>query len=376
MKIIINAMSAETGGIATYTNNLAHSLFQRKVEVTFALSNEFNLEADVPIIRLPAYRMRPFQRVIWEQSIWRRIVKKYKPDILFSSANFGLLISPVPQVLLMREGGLFDPFYLTNIGSSLDTGTIFKRIARRHLILASARSSKLILTPSEAMKNLLITWAEDLSDRIEVNRYGTVPMFFKKSTKTRPWKKDGILKLLYISAYYPHKQPGMISEATAQLNALGIPSHLTVTMDLNQISNTKGGEKDFFMLKKGVERGHVTMAGSVPYTNLPNVYSNHDLFIFPSISETFGHPLVEAMAMEIPIVASDTPTHREVCKNSALYFSPLYPSELVEQIQHLDQNEILRASLIKDGLKNSSRNFIWEAHVDRLLTKFQGISKS
>jgi len=375
MRIIINALSASTGGIATYTNNLARSFLQRKVDAIFAISNEFKLDIDIPTIKLPANRLPPLRRVMWEQYIWRGIIKKQNPNILFSSANFGLLASPVSQVLLIREGGLFDPFYLTNITSSMSTRTIFERIGRRKLILMSARSSQLILTPSESMKQLLIPWVRDLDTDILVNQYGTPSIFLNNTIKKNQWKKDGILKLLYISAYYPHKQPGLISEAVAQLNSRDIPCHLTLTMNLDDIRKTPGGEKDFILLSKGIKRGHVTMIGTVSYETLPRIYLNHDLFIFPSISETFGHPLVEAMSMGIPIVASDTAIHREVCKSSAIYFSPLYPSELTKKIQHLDKSETLRASLTKNGLKNVSRNFSWEDHVDRLLTSFQETMK-
>jgi len=371
MRIIINAISASTGGIATYTNNLARSFLQRKVDAIFAISNEFNLDVDIPTIKLPANRLKPLRRVMWEQYFWREIIKNQNPDILFSSANFGLLAPPVPQVLLIREGGLFDPFYLTNITSSMSTRAIFERIGRRKLILTSARSSQLILTPSESMKQLLIPWVRNLKTRIAVNQYGATPLFLDSTEKKSQWKKNGILKLLYISAYYPHKQPGLISEAVAQLNSRGIPCHLTLTMDLHSIGKTPGGEKDFILLGKGIKRGHVTMIGTVSYKTLPRIYSNHDLFIFPSISETFGHPLVEAMSMGIPIIASDTAIHREVCKSSAIYFSPLYPSELTKKIQHLDKSETLRASLTKNGRKNVNRNFIWEDHVDRLLASFQ-----
>jgi glycosyltransferase involved in cell wall biosynthesis len=225
------------------------------------------------------------------------------------------------------------------------------------------------------MKQLLIPWVEDPDAHIAVNQYGTTPLFLNSAAKKNQWKKNGILKLLYISAYYPHKQPGLISEAVAQLNSRGIPCHLTLTMDLHHIRKTPGGEKDFILLSKGIKRGHVTMIGTVSYKTLPRIYSNHDLFIFPSISETFGHPLVEAMSMGIPIIAADTAIHREVCKSSAIYFSPLYPSELAQKIQHLNENETLRASLTKNGLKNVSRNFAWEDHVDRLLASFQETMK-
>ena len=373
MRIIINAISAKTGGIATYTNNLARSFERRKVDAIFAVPRELNLDSSIKTIVVGANKKPPFQRVLWEQIIWRRIVKNYQADVLFSSANFGLLFSPIPQVVLLREGGLFDPYYLRNIGSVLSTRMIVERIARRKLILESARSAKLILTPSETMKTQLIEWQKDLEPNIGVNYYGTDAKLFSQKLQKRKWREDGILKLLYISAYYPHKQPGLIAEAVRLLNLKGFSCQLTLTMNLEEIQTVRGGEKDFFLLQKSMNIGQTTMIGNIPYKELSNIYAAHDLFVFPSISETFGHPLAESMSMGLPIIASDTPIHREICGDAALYFSPLKPSSLIEKIQVIDKNKSLRNSLTKIGRENVRKKYEGEKHVDRLLRSFEKI---
>ncbi len=376
MKVIINALSARKGGIVTYTNNLARSLMKRDIEPIFAISNNFHLDENVPSIRLDIDYMPPVRRLIWEQTVWRYIVAKHKPDILFSSANFGLLGSPVPQVLLVREGGLFDPFYLVNIGPSLGIQSILNRSLRRRLIIASARSSQNVLVPTKALKNLIISWAGDLEGRIKVNEYGTISKFYSDRDKDRKWREGDLLRILYISAYYPHKQPGLISEAVCQLNKQGIRCELTLTMELEDIDKTFGGAKDLFLLKKGVERGQVKLVGNKGYDRLPDIYNAHDLFVFPSLSETFGHPLAEAMSTGLPIIASDTLVHREVCKGAALYFSPLSVSDLVKKIGLLIESQNLRESITTAGKKNVKDNYIWESHVNRLINDFRKIKES
>jgi len=92
------------------------------------------------------------------------------------------------------------------------------------------------------------------------------------------------------------------------------------------------------------------------------------LFVFPSISETFGHPLVEAMSMGLPVIASDTSIHREVCKDSAVYYSPFSISDLAQKITELQLNKTKYAILSENGIKNSRKNFLWEEHVDRLIS--------
>jgi glycosyltransferase involved in cell wall biosynthesis len=373
MKIIVNAISAKTGGIMTYTKNLMRSLAKRSVDVVFALPSETNLEADVPVIHMPADRMGPVPRLLWEQTMWRRTVSSHKPDILFSSANFGLLAPPVPQVLLVREGGLFDPYYLTNVAPSLYTKPIFHRIARRKLIVASAQASDVVMTPTQTMKDLLVSWAGGLEGRVEKNQYGTLSDVFTPEGEQRGWNQDGVLKLLFVSAYYPHKQPGLVSEAVKLLNEAGFSCHLSVTMEMEQIAGTRGGAQDHFLLGKGIERGQVSMLGYVPYDQLPDLYKENDLFVFPSLSETFGHPLAEAMSIGMPIMASDTPVHREVCQDAAEYFSPLLPSDLAQQIRELDANPSRRQQMGELGQTYVKSNFSWEDHVDRLLDIFERV---
>lgn len=373
MKVLVNSISAKKGGIITYTRNLMRSLVKRNVDVTFALSETAPLEADAPVISFSVDRISPIRRAIWEQTKWRQIVRRHKPDILYSSANFGVLAPPVPQVLLVREGGQFDPYYLTTVAPRLGVGSIFQRIARRKLIIASARSSQLVITPTETMKDLLLGWAGDLQGRVRSNPYGTVPNLFRPTPHPRRWREDGMLRLIFVSAYYPHKQPGLIAEAMVRLAAQGIPCHLTLTMSLDEISESSGCLQDHFLLTKGIERGQVTMAGEIPYEELPDVYRRHDLFVFPSLSETFGHPLTEAMSTGTPIVAADTAVHREVCKDAAVYHSPLSSSDLAHQIRWLDADERLRRANVEKGLGYVGADYPWEAHVDRLLDSFEQV---
>ena len=374
MRVIVNALSARRGGIITYTRNLMQSFRDKGVDAVFALPTGSSLhEEDVETISFPVTSISPLSRAVWEQVAWRRIVRNLRPDILYSSANFGLIRSPVPQILLVREGGLFDPLYLADIAPVLGARTIFERILRRRLIIASARSSDLVLTPTDAMGDLLRLWADDLSGRVETNLYGTRLDHFRRTGTRREWREDGVLKILLVSAYYAHKQPGIVAEAVRILNEKGINAHFTLTMDFRQIENTPGGSKDVFLLRRGEERGQVTMLGQVDYADLPAVYASHDVFLTPSLSETFGHPLVEAMASEAVIAASDTPVHREICGDSAAYFPGTSVGAIVETLQMLDADPARRETMLRRARELGNKYYAWDGHVNRLLTHFDAV---
>ena len=184
-------------------------------------------------------RFSPLHRFAWEQIYWRKFVRDHAPDVLFSSANFGLLNSPVKQILLLREGGLFDPFYLANMTAVQGVGSAFNRYFRRRLMLMSARSASHIITPTNAMRDAVALWEPAIKEKCTVNPYGTINDAFRPGQEPRPWRAGGTLKLLYVSVYYPHKVPNLVCQAVDLLNRRGIQAHATITMSLEEFTDTR-----------------------------------------------------------------------------------------------------------------------------------------
>lgn len=372
MRILINAISAKAGGIVTYTKNLITALEQRGLDFLVAVPESF---PDSPhLLRVRASNYRPAQRLAWEQTIWRRIIAANRADVLFSSANFGLLHSPVPQVLLMREGGLFDPLYLATVAPTQGLHSAAQRYLRRLLMLMSARANDHILTPTQAMRDMLLAWAPDLADRCSVNSYGTLVEMFQPAER-RLWRQDGVLRSLYVSVYYPHKNPSDVVLACEQLVAEGMPATMRLTMELETIRRIKGSARDVFHVGRGIAAGLV-QTGPVAYQDLPASYAAHDVFIFPSVSETFGHPMIEALASGIPVIAADVPVNREVLGDAALYFQPFRASGLAECLKRLDGDPALRDRMIAEGRRRATNSFNWTDHVDRLLELFEQVART
>jgi glycosyltransferase involved in cell wall biosynthesis len=110
----------------------------------------------------------------------------------------------------------------------------------------------------------------------------------------------------------------------------------------------------------------VIQLGAVPYPRLHQLYRSCDLYVTPAYTETFAHPLVEAMACGLPIVASDIAVHREITNGAAVFFERFSPSELADKVSQLLDSPPLQAELREKGLSQAS-HFSWEAHVKRLL---------
>jgi glycosyltransferase involved in cell wall biosynthesis len=107
--------------------------------------------------------------------------------------------------------------------------------------------------------------------------------------------------------------------------------------------------------------------GAVPYHLLHHVYRACDLYVTPAYVETFAHPVVEAMAAGLPVVASDLAVHREVCGDAALYFPAFSPDLLAETVCRVALSGELRGKMTERGLERS-KDFSWKDHVAQIIS--------
>jgi glycosyltransferase involved in cell wall biosynthesis len=113
-------------------------------------------------------------------------------------------------------------------------------------------------------------------------------------------------------------------------------------------------------------REQLCEVGAVPYRALHHLYRACDIYVSAAYAETFAHPLVEAMASRVPVVASDLPVHREICRGAARYFSCFSETELADRVIDIVSSERLATELAKNGLERSG-DFSWARHVTELL---------
>ncbi len=174
--------------------------------------------------------------------------------------------------------------------------------------------------------------------------------------------------VLHVGSTQPRKNLPTLLMAVAQLRARRLRVRLL------QI-----GGQPTATLRRLIEQAqlgeHVTFAGAVPEELLPAYYNAADLFIFPSLYEGFGLPILEAMACGTPVVASNATSLPAVVGEAGLLVEPLNTDALAEQIACLLHDESLLHDLRERGLQRA-RSFTWERSAQAAMSAYESMIAS
>lgn len=369
-KLIVNAISAHRGGIVTYTLNLLRHMPDSGVTGEIYVPPSFRERVvdehlnrgvlqDVDLSTLGS-----FKRLIWEQVNWRRIVRESGADVLYSSANYSLIRCPIPQILMIQGEISFNPYYQKAVLPRLTRAERAGYWLRRHMVTFSMHNSDIVLFPSETSMNSVVREHPALAAKSFVN-YLAAEDALRDTNDTRVWREGGVLKTLYLSVYYPHKDPVTLVRAIAQLRDSGTDATATVTMNDDEFSHWSTGIDDLQQLREP-GNGEFLNLGHVPHKAIRAILKTHDVLVSTSLAETFEFQLVEGMAVGLPVVATDIPIHREVCGDAALYFAPGDHQGLAKRLRQLDGDPALRAALAERGQARVGRKYSWRRHMQVL----------
>ena len=251
-------------------------------------------------------------------------------------------------------------------------------MVRKWLVALSAQCSNLVVVPSERMRRLVTEALPRLDGRLALNPYGC-PLDPLAQPQCPAVDSRGRFRLLYVSEYNDYKNLTVLLKAVACLVEHGRQDfYLVSTIDPWQFPKAEfvtRKEDQQLALSPSIS-SFVNFTGLRPHEEIPQLYAQSDLFVFPSVAESFGFPLVEAMAAGLPILASDIAICREICGDAAVYFSPSNARDLADQIVLLRGNPELRKRLHEAGIKRARELFNWDDHVQRLLRLIHRVGKN
>jgi glycosyltransferase involved in cell wall biosynthesis len=157
--------------------------------------------------------------------------------------------------------------------------------------------------------------------------------------------------LVYPANFWPHKNHALLVTAFAMYCAAHPESRLKLVCP-GQPDATRSSLRDAAATMGLSDR--ILFPGYASEAGMAALYQASVGLIFPSLYEGFGLPLVEAMALSVPVLASNTTCIPEVAADAALYFDPRMPRELVHAIERITTEPELRQRLIAAGLDRAA----------------------
>ncbi len=170
--------------------------------------------------------------------------------------------------------------------------------------------------------------------------------------------------ILFVSTIEPRKNLGVLLEAFDRLKARGAYDGALVVV------GRIGWKSESIAPRLGT--GDVVHLDYLPADELASVYRNAEIFVFPSIYEGFGFPLLEAMAYGVPSIAARSSSLPEIGGEAVLYFDPRNARDLEQSIERLLHDAALRRELIDRGRKRAAE-FRWETAAEKTLEVFRRV---
>jgi len=218
-----------------------------------------------------------------------------------------------------------------------------------------------ILVDSAFVRDELVAMFDVPPQRVTVAHLGVSPAFRPRSPEETAvtLRALGLQHghyLLSVGTIEPRKNIGHLLAAFARL-----PAALRDGFPL-VIAGARGWRAADLKreLRLLADRGQIRFLGHAPAADLPNLYAGAAAFIFPSLSEGFGLPPLEAMASGVPVLASDRAALREVVGDAGLAFDPEQPQDTALKIAAILEDSAARADFSRRG-ENRARSFTWAA---------------
>lgn len=377
-RVLVHALGATAGGGLGYLRHLlGFAKRHAHHEWLFLVPEVFESAADaqghVDVRRLPGIRGRG-RRILFDQCQLRSMVRREQIDVILATGNFGLLRPPVPQVLLSRNALYFSREHLRRLWDLGEVREAANILLRKKLALASIRNSTINVVPSRAMEGDIRACLPPGGDiRFEVIPHGFDPNTFNTSREDWPLSRRVLAapnpRILLVSHYNYFRNFETLIRAIALLRdefrtraTLLLTTHLATGIRDHRYDTTRAAA----LIRALGLASQIEMLGNVPRDSIAGVYEAADVVACPSYAESFGHPLVEAMASGKPIVASAIPIHREICGEAALYFPTFEPRDLARRLHQVLKTPSLAGRLVERGRARVPR-FSLSEHFHRLM---------
>jgi len=308
------------------------------------------------------------KRVLYEQSFLPRLLRKYKIDIFHGPNNVLPLRTPCKSVMTIQ--------YMFSFIMPGDYTPFYRRWYFNTLMRLSVRKADKIISVSDDNKNQIIRYLGIKESKICIIYHGIDGSFSQEKNlkNVETYKaKFGINSeyILCVGNNVLNKNlDGLIKAFDYLKKQYSIPHNLVIVGN-----NGFSRKRQAWFHNVRSKHSNIIHTGYIDYKELPTLYSGASAFVLPSFCESFGIPLLEAMACGAPIVTSNTFAMPEVVGDAGLLVNPYDFQEIGDAIYSLLKDKELREVLIKKGLERV-KIFSWEKAAKQTLAVYQEVYKN
>jgi len=303
---------------------------------------------------------------LWEQWALPKAAKKYKVDILHCTSNTAPLWCDIPLILTLHDIIFLEPRDKQNHSLYQNMGWLYRRLVVPHIL---EKCQRIITVSNFEMENIISklkiprermamiyngynNWFKPIEDKDEVyKKYIPEKGFFFFLGNTDP-KKNTERTLVAYSKY--------LEQSTIKRKLLMADldlEYLNGIIERNQIENI---------------RNNIVMPGYIVNSDLPYIYNSAFAFLYTSLRESFGIPLLEAMACGTPVITSNTSSMPEIGGKDAIFVNPEKSEDITQMMLTLENNQTFYEHQQQIG-KERATHFSWRKTAESLLALYQEV---
>src|SRR3990167_530514 len=378
LRIGIDARFAgpEGTGLGKYTEKLILNLakIDKKNEYSiFLRSKNWNF------FKLP----RNFKKVLADIK-WYSAEEQLKLSGIFSKEKLNLLHVPHFNVPILYKGKFVVTIHdlihhqFSEQSTSTKNFLLFKikRAAYKTIIYSAVRRTSKIIVPSHFVKKQVISAFNINPEKIIVTYEAAEEEYFGQHQNSK-LKTQNLLKrlkiktpyIIYVGNAYPHKNLERLLDAFKILitRYSTLITNLVIVCPRDVFSERLNAE----IAKRDLE-SKVKLCGYLESRDLKLLFHYAEAYVFPSLSEGFGIPGLNAMAAKIPVVCSNIPTLKEVYEDAAVYFDPENTNDIAMKIKKVLEDKKTKAVLVKKGIELVEK-YSWEKMARETLDVYQSV---
>ena len=305
---------------------------------------------------------------LWEQFSLPRAARKEGCQLLHCTSNTAPINTRIPLIVTLHDIIYMESGYLKILKGS---GTLYQKIGniyRRLVIPRIVKMSNRIITVSHFEKNRIAQFFGIEGDNRLTAVYNGVSEHFKPVTD-----KDELQRVktkynlpehffFFLGNTDPKKNTkGTLKAFSDFIHQTGTDYKLVMLdYDRSELEKLLDEIGDKILIDR------IVLTGYVVNTDLPAIYCQCEVFLYPSLRESFGIPMLEAMACGVPVVTSNTSSMPEVAGSAAFIIDPYKPEQITDALIQITSNSDLKEQLIEKGFHQSAK-FSWKAMAKSVL---------